>query len=51
MTKEAGDVPKAVGLVTMDGRVVIRERLFKAFIPDTIEFAEAFADETVERRV
>lgn len=48
MTKESGDVAKAVGLISMNGFVVVGERFFEILAPDPVEFAEPFADEAVE---
>jgi len=46
--EETGDVAQAIGLIPMNGCVVIRERLLESICPDTVEFAEALADKTIE---
>ena len=48
VTEEATDVSKSVGLVSMDGVVVVGEGLFEGVAPDSIDLAESFSDETVE---
>jgi hypothetical protein len=51
MPEETGDVTQAIGLIPVDCRVIIRERLLESICPDTVEFAEALANEAVEGRV
>ena len=48
MAKEARDISKAIGFVSVDCGVIITERLFEAFVPNPVEFAEPLADKTVE---
>ena len=51
MSEESSDVTKTVGFVSVNGEVVVLESLFKRFVPDPVEFAETFSDESVERGV
>lgn len=51
MTEKAGNVSEAVGFVSVNGGVVHSECTFETFIPDSIEFAEPFTNETIEGRV
>lgn len=51
VTEEATNVSELVGLVSMDGFVVLLERLLVALCPDAVEFAETFTDQAEERVV
>ena len=51
MAEESSNVTKTVGFVSVNGEVVVLESLFKRFVPDPVEFAETFSDETIERRI
>lgn len=51
MTEESGDVAETVGFVTVNGLVVGGKRLFEILAPNSVEFAESFANEAVEVRV
>ena len=51
MPEEACDVSEAIGLISVNCSVIVAERLLEAIVPDTIEFAEPFTDETIESRV
>ena len=51
MSEEASDVTEPVCLVSMDCVEVGGVRLFEVFTPDTIELAESFANQAVERRI
>ena len=48
MTKEPGNITKTVGFVSVNGEVVVLESLLKGFIPDSVELAKTFSDETIE---
>lgn len=48
VTKESTDVTQFIGLVSMDCVVVPLERLLEVFSPNPVQFAEPFANETVE---
>jgi hypothetical protein len=48
MPEETGDVAQAISFIPVDCGVIIRECLLKSICPDTVEFAEALANETVE---
>lgn len=51
VTKESGNVSEAVGLVSMDGFVVVGKRFFEKVLPKPVELAEALADVAVELRI
>lgn len=51
MAEEAGDVPQTVRLVSMNGGVVFGECTFEAFVPNSVQLAETFANETIEIRI
>jgi len=51
MAKESTDVSKLVGLVSMDGVVVLLESLLEIIGPDSVEFTKSFTNETVEIRI
>jgi len=49
--EETGDVAQAIGLISVDCSVIIRERLLESVRPHTVEFTEALANETIKCRV
>jgi hypothetical protein len=51
VTKESTNVSELVGLVSMDGIIVLLECFLEVFRPDSVEFTESFSDQTVELRV
>lgn len=48
MSEELSDDAQPVGLVTVDGVVVLCEHVLKQLPPKSVEFAEALADESKE---
>ena len=51
VSEEPRDVPETVRFVSVDGLVVLTERLLEAIEPNTVQPAKAFSDEPVERRI
>lgn len=51
MPEESRYVAQAVGLVSMDGGVIVAECLLEAIIPNSVKLAEPLANKTVEGRV
>lgn len=48
VTEKSTDVAELVGLVAVDGLVVVAESFLEGFGPDAVELAEALTDEAVE---
>lgn len=48
MAEKLGDNAKTVGLVTVDGVVVLGKHVLKQVLPESVELAEALADQTKE---
>lgn len=48
MTEKPSYIPKSVGLVSMNGGVVKPEGALETIVPDSVELAESFADETIK---
>lgn len=51
MSEKPSDVAKAVGLVAVDGLIVLGEGLFELVRPESIESSKPLANETVEFEV
>lgn len=51
MAEETGNVTEAVAFVSVNSAIIVPKRLFEAVIPDPIQLAKSFADETIERRI
>lgn len=48
MTKESSDVPKSVRLVPMDRVVILGKGLLEEIGPQSVQFGEPFANQTIE---
>jgi len=51
MSEEPSNISQTIGLVSVNGGIVIGKRLFEGVSPDTVQLAKAFADQTVKCRV
>ena len=48
VAKEASNIAKTVGLIPMDGVILLPEGYFERVAPDAVDFAETFANQAVE---
>jgi hypothetical protein len=48
VSKEAGNVAQTVGLVAMDGRIIVPECCLETIRPDAIKLTKSFTDESIE---
>lgn len=51
MAEETTDITELVGLISMNGVVILLECFLECVGPDSMKFAESLADETVKIRV
>lgn len=51
MPEETRNVAQSVGLVSMDGVIVVGKSFFEVLGPHTIELAESLANQPVELRI
>jgi predicted aconitase len=51
MAEKSCNVSQAVDFVAVNSAVVVGKSIFKRFCPNTVEFAESLANETVKVRI